>query len=75
MPSNSFLKGIFKSNLSISENLFAHAASVLAAALNFLNASGVLTPLNKQSVEKQMEDLRLGKDLQLRLTSQGKAAG
>jgi hypothetical protein len=30
-----------------------------------------LTPLNKQSVEKQMEDLRLGKDLQIRLTSQG----
>jgi hypothetical protein len=86
--SNSFLKGIFKSTLSISENLFAHAASVLAAAitsgelppvLNFLNATGVLTPLNKQPVEKQLEDLRLGKDLQLRLTSQGtwldKAAG
>ena len=31
--SNSFLKGIFKSNLTISENLFAHAASVLAAAV------------------------------------------
>jgi hypothetical protein len=86
--SNSFLKGIFKTDLSVSEHLFAHAASVLAAALasgelppvlNFLNASGVLTPLNKQSEEKQREDLVAGRDLQLRLTSQGtwldKAAG
>jgi hypothetical protein len=39
--SNSFLKGIFKTDLTVSEHLFAHAASVLAAAL----ASGELPPV------------------------------
>jgi hypothetical protein len=55
------------------------ASGELPPVLNFLNASGVLTPLNKQSAEKQQEDLVAGRDLQLRLTSQGtwldKAAG